>query len=55
MTGIIEWKKNQTTKKFLGLQTKPKELPGPKFNQQKNLVLVSISPLREDSEFSGNC
>ena len=31
-------KKNQTTKKFLGLQTKPKELPGPKFNQQKNLV-----------------
>ena len=39
MTGIIEWKKNQNTKKFLGLQTKPKELPGPKFNQQKNLVL----------------
>ena len=31
-------KKNQTTKKFLGLQTKPKELPGPKFNQQKTPV-----------------
>ena len=38
MTGIIERKKNRTPKKFLGLQTKPKELPGPKFNQQKNLV-----------------
>ena len=24
--------------KFLGLQTKPKELPGPKFNPQKNPV-----------------
>ena len=36
--GLSNGKKNQTTKKFLGLQTKPKELPGPKFNQQKNLV-----------------
>ena len=38
MTGIIERKKNQTPQKFLGLQTKPKELPGPKFNPQKNPV-----------------
>ena len=38
MTGIIERKKNRTPQKFLGLQTKPKELPGPKFNPQKNPV-----------------
>ena len=38
MTGIIERKKNNPRLKFLGLQTKPKELPGPKFNPQKNLV-----------------
>ena len=36
--GLSNGKKNQTTKKFLGLQTKPKELPGPKFNPQKNPV-----------------
>ena len=35
---MIKWGKNQTPKKFIGLQTKPKELPGPKFNQQKNPV-----------------
>ena len=38
MTAMIKWGKNQTPKKFLGLQTKPKELPGPKFNPQKNPV-----------------
>ena len=38
MTGIIERKKNRTLQKFPGLQTKPKELPGPKFNPQKNPV-----------------
>ena len=38
MTGIIERKINRTPQKFLGLQTKPKELPGPKFNPQKNPV-----------------
>ena len=38
MTGIIERKKNRTPQKFLGLQTKPKEFPGPKFNPQKNPV-----------------
>ena len=35
---MIKWGKNQTPKKFIGLQTKPKELPGPKFNPQKNPV-----------------
>ena len=39
MTGIIERKKKSTPPlKFLGLQTKPKELPGPKFNPQKTPV-----------------
>ena len=38
MTAMIKWGKNQTPKKFIGLQTKPKELPGPKFNPQKNPV-----------------
>ena len=37
-TGMIEWGKNQNPPKSLGLQTKPKAIPGPKFNQQKKLV-----------------
>ena len=36
--GLSNGKKNQPPLKFLGLQTKPKELRGPKFNQQKNLM-----------------
>ena len=38
MTGMTKWGKNQNPPKSLGLKTRPKELPGPKFNQQKNSV-----------------
>lgn len=32
VTGMIELRQNQNPPKFLGLQTKPKKGPGPKFN-----------------------
>ena len=38
VTWMIGWGKNQNPLKSLGLQTKPKALPEPKFNQQKDLV-----------------
>ena len=38
MTGMTKWGKNQNPPKSLGLKTRPKELPGSKFNQQKNSV-----------------
>ena len=36
VTRIIEWGKNQNPLKSVELQSKPTELPGPKFNQQKS-------------------
>ena len=38
VTWMIGWGKNQNPLKSLGLQTKPKALPEPTFNQQKDLV-----------------
>ena len=38
VTEMIKWGKNQNPPKSLGLKTRPKELPGSKFNQQKNSV-----------------
>ena len=35
VTGMIEWRLKSKPPKSLGLQTKPKKIPAPKFNPQK--------------------
>ena len=41
VTGMIEWGQKSKPQKSLGLQTKPKKIPGPKFNPQKIQCRIS--------------
>ena len=41
VTGMIEWGQKSKPQKSLGLQTKPKKIPGPKFNPQKLQCRIS--------------
>ena len=47
VTGMTKGGKNQNTKEYLGLPTKPKEIPGPKINLLKipmpNIRVITIS------------
>ena len=45
VTGMIEWSQKSRPKKSLGLPAKPKRIPGPKSNIQKNPMPI-LWPLK---------